>query len=662
MEYFYSHIAENDLNRDFIDALRNYAEEVKEQIYLLQHPLTDSKYSYEVHDVGIVLMRKHKIAFVSFKKDNRDQFEDYKTDVLEDINSLSDTYGYRNLVGRVRKWENEITISCFLDKIDDYIKWIKRLELHDENQYRRLELIITLFIGSINDVSNLSLEKSTSIIERVKQKIQVFDGEQTRFIYGDYTGTGKQIIVQGLSGTGKTELLLHKLREIYLTDPQLPIGFTCHNKILADSLRKRIPDFFNFMKVKKQIEWDKLLCVNAWGQSSSITSGIYRYICNYYDIPFWNFRQCGSFNNACKKAIEELKSIKIKNNFAFSYIFIDESQDFDDSFFTLCEMVTEHKVFIAGDIFQSIFEENAKTKRTPTLLLSNCYRTDPKTLMIAHALGLGLYEKKKLWWLKEEEWKQCGYIVEKKEDVFSLTRYPLHRFDDDNDEFRSFEILRTDNFCNGIKKILIEIKEEFPNVSPEDIGIIYIDDESYIYDLSSNIVNIINMQFEWKTNVAYETKHTAKDSVFISNRNNVKGLEFPIVICITKKIHSTISYRNTLYTMLTRSFIRSYLLIEKGEENGLTAEILQGIRMTLRNKKIEVTAPTQEETQDMLKWFEGAKRVESLAEKLKKVFKELNINDMKVQESILAAINIDKIKNLDYEKLKTMVSLMSSMI
>ena len=27
--------------------------------------------------------------------------------------------------------------------------------------------------------------------------------------------------------------------------------------------------------------------------------------------------------------------------------------------------------------------------------------------MIAHALGLGLYEKKKLWWLKEEEWKQC---------------------------------------------------------------------------------------------------------------------------------------------------------------------------------------------------------------------------------------------------------------
>lgn len=208
MEYFYSHIAENDLNRDFIDALRNYAEEVKEQIYLLQHPLTDSKYSYEVHDVGIVLMRKHKIAFVSFKKDNKDQFEDYKTDVLEDINSLSDTYGYRNLVGRVRKWENEITISCFLDKIDDYIKWIKRLELHDENQYRRLELIITLFIGSINDVSNLSLEKSTSIIERVKQKIQVFDGEQTRFIYGDINSISKPFLMMDICKNSRAFLFI----------------------------------------------------------------------------------------------------------------------------------------------------------------------------------------------------------------------------------------------------------------------------------------------------------------------------------------------------------------------------------------------------------------------------------------------------------------------
>lgn len=662
MEYFYSQILENKQNTDFISNLRKFAQKTQRQVYLLRKPLTDSRYEYDIKDVGIVLMREYKITFVAFDEINRNSFNDYKTDVLEDINSLSDTYNYRSLIGRVRKWENDLTMSCYLDETLDFENWLKKIKLEDESQYRRLELVITLFIGSINDVSNLSLDKSESIIQRVKQKIQVFDGEQTRFIYENYEDAGKQIIVQGLSGTGKTELLLHKLREIYLKDQELPIGFTCHNKILAYNLRKRITQFFDFMMVKKQIDWEKLLCVNAWGKSNESKSGIYRYICEFYDIPFWSLKQCGSFNNACIRAIKDLKSLKNDFKYAFSYIFIDESQDFDKSFFSLCEMVTKHKVFIAGDIFQSIFENNAKYKMTPTLLLSNCYRTDPKTLMIAHALGLGLYEKKKLWWLKEDEWKQCGYIVERNGNLYSLTRHPLSRFDDDDENFRSFELYRTEDFCKGIGQLISLIKEEFSDVNPEDIGIIYIDDESYIYDLSVNLVKLINEEFKWKTNVAYETKHTEKDSVFISNRNNVKGLEFPIVICITKKIQSSISYRNTLYTMLTRSFIRSYLLIEKNNDNGLSPDILLGIRMTLREKKIRVTTPSSEETKEMQKWFEGAKLVESLSDRLTKIFAELNIDDLKERENILSAINLDKIRNLDSEKLKVIINAMKDAI
>ena len=31
-----------------------------------------------------------------------------------------------------------------------------------------------------------------------------------------------------------------------------------------------------------------------------------------------------------------------------------------------------------------------------------CYRTEPKTLMFAQALGMGLFEDNKLWWLSKE--------------------------------------------------------------------------------------------------------------------------------------------------------------------------------------------------------------------------------------------------------------------
>lgn len=57
----------------------------------------------------------------------------------------------------------------------------------------------------------------------------------------------------------KTELLLHKLKDIYIASKDKKIIFTCHNKILADSLRTRIPDFFNFMRVEEQIRWNKRL-------------------------------------------------------------------------------------------------------------------------------------------------------------------------------------------------------------------------------------------------------------------------------------------------------------------------------------------------------------------------------------------------------------------
>lgn len=40
--------------------------------------------------------------------------------------------------------------------------------------------------------------------------------------------------------------------------------------------------------------------------------------------------------------------------------------------------------------------------------------------MFAQALGMGLFEDRKLWWLEKEQWQQCGYNVEEKDGKYIL--------------------------------------------------------------------------------------------------------------------------------------------------------------------------------------------------------------------------------------------------
>ena len=114
-------------------------------------------------------------------------------------------------------------------------------------------------------------------------------------------------------------------------------------------------------------------------------SGIYRYICEQNDLDFLNFRQSGSFDSACKNAINQLKK-KEKVNFVFSYMFIDESQDFDESFFDLCNLVTEKNIYVAGDIFQSIFDENISSTIEPDFLFPRAVNCMGFSSLYSHAI------------------------------------------------------------------------------------------------------------------------------------------------------------------------------------------------------------------------------------------------------------------------------------
>ena len=629
--FFYSQVEKNDTNELLIDAVEKYVNETKEQVYIINKPLGEKKYTYDYEDKALVLLSpKHKIIFLDIGIDE-ELFEEYIDDFIEDLGSISDKFSYRDYIGRPKKWKREVVEDTTFTESFNVKELLENNKINDVALQRKSELLISLLTGSINDIETIKCDVPETLLDKVKRKIVLFDGDQTRFIY--QKPRKHRINIQGLSGTGKTELLLHKLKEIYTESKDSKIMFTCFNKILASSLRKRIPDFFNFMKMDEQIKWNtKLWTVNAWGSKADINSGAYRYICDFYNVNFYRFSFTMNFDKACKLALEEINQIDTGFEYAFDYMLIDESQDFPESFFELCDKVTKNNIYVAGDIFQDIFDNNIENSTNADFLLSRCYRTDPRTLMFAHSLGMGLFETPKLNWLSDEEWKACGYIVENDGNNVNLSRESLRRFEDlDLENIESMKILaREDNSVQSIEKSILKIikniRKENNTVLAEDIAIIFVDGGKYVYNLADRLEFSIMEKFEWGVNKAYESKEKISDNIFISNKNNVKGLEFPFVICIANTIKSDLKYRNALYMMLTRSFIQSYLLV--ADSDTVIPDIQNGLNKINTKNYIETTTPTKSEQENIKNTIIQYKEENSISYKdfLTMIFNDLKID------------------------------------
>ena len=566
--YYYSNINLEDLpheQKNFIQKLSKYSNDTKNVMYIINKPLGDKKYFYDYDKAFLVLMPKYKLLFINFEADDNN-FENYVEDFKEDLGYISDKFDYKEILGRPREWRDRYfhNLNYYEIKDNEIEEIFDKYKLSNEIDIRKCELLISLLTGSINEAKRIGEEIPQDILDKIKRKIVLFDADQTRFIYKELDK--KRITIQGLAGTGKTELLLHKLKDLYLKDDNSKIVFTCYNKILADSLRTRIQNFFDFMKVEEQIKWnERLWTINSWGTKYDKNSGVYRYICEYYDIPFSTYSYLNSFDAVCRKALDEIELLENNEKFkeCFDYVLIDESQDFPESFFKLCEKVTRKNVYVAGDIFQNVFDHGIDEKVSPDFLLNKCYRTDPRTLMFAHGLGMGLFEEKPLRWLTDKEWEICGYNIKKDDGNYILSRNPIRRFEGiDTEESTNIIPIYNKKYENSIMDTLEEICNQNPTVKPDDIAIIFLENTAENYELADTLQILVNQKFGWQINKGYESKEKLENCLFVSNKNNVKGLEFPFVICIIRTpIQTDLQVRNSLYMMLTRSFLKSYFML-----------------------------------------------------------------------------------------------------
>lgn len=151
-----------------------------------------------------------------------------------------------------------------------------------------------------------------------------------------------------------------------------------------------------------------------------------------------------------------------------------------------------------------------------------------------------------------------------------------------------------DEYLSTVLGTIDNIRACNPTVLPDDIGIIFMENIDANFKLASNLQSMIKEKYNWTVNIGYETKEKKKGTLFVSNRNNVKGLEFPFVICIMQNaLTNDFSIRNSIYMMLTRSFLTSYLILPSAAKN---IEILKpGIEFVNRKGFLKVEEPSDEE-------------------------------------------------------------------
>lgn len=583
---------------EFLVKLKQYSAENSVPVYAIKKPLVgQGKLDYDYHESVVILVPKHKIIIANYGN-NCNDFEDFVDDFTSDLESLSKKYEYVNHLGRKRNWEKScVSVVPSLTNNDSISKIVSNNKVQCQDE-RKVELLISLLIGSINDIDSVGVEVPELLLDKIKKKIILFDGMQSRFIYE--TLEKKVITIQGLAGTGKTELLLHKLKELYISEKESKIAFTCHNKVLAQVMRDRLPSFFNFMKVNEQIDPNRLFVYHSWGSNYANNRGLYSHICMLYKLDILTFSSHNTFNVVCKQALEELKAKDFEP--FFDYIFIDESQDFTQEFFDLCEIVTKKQVCIAGDIFQNVFDRNIKPSINMDFLLNKCYRTEPKTLMIAHAIGLGLYEGENfLRWLEDSEWEACGYDIRRESGKAILSRSPIRRFDDINETFQSINIreFRQGEEIKSVIKCIQTIVKENTSITPEDIAIVFLGDRR-IYNLIDQLAFEIYDKLGWDSTKAYNTKSKERNKVCLTNINNVKGLEFPFIVCIeTGDIDRSILKRNSIYTVLTRSFICSYFLVPEGNSEFVSI-YSSAIEQVNTDNYMSLIEPTKEAKENQL--------------------------------------------------------------
>lgn len=281
-------------------------------------------------------------------------------------------------------------------------------------------------------------------LKRLEESIANLDARQNKAVIETVDGVQR---IRGLAGSGKTIILALKAAYLHSQHPDWKIAVTFNTRSLKEQFRRLINNFV-IEQSGDEPDWSKIYVVNAWGApGDNSRTGLYFQFTQAQGIDYVDFgaakRRYGfddAFSGVCREAISSSK----QETPIYDAILVDEAQDFDPSFLSLCYRMLHapKRLVYAYDELQSLTDASLpppeeifgydkrghprvsfrqiEGKPSPDIILEKCYRNSRPVLTTAHAIGFGIYRAEDpktgtglvQMFSQRKLWEEVGYVVE----------------------------------------------------------------------------------------------------------------------------------------------------------------------------------------------------------------------------------------------------------
>ena len=490
---------------------------------------------------------------------------------------------FNNITSKQRKIGN----IDIINDISELSQIIEEQEMSDE-LYKTILAEIENSNATIKHEKREVKKKNTKadILNKIEQEIATLDSRQSQAAYTDITGPQR---IRGLAGSGKTILLCMKAAYLHYKYPEKKILYTFYTKSLYDYIELLITRFYKKIGNGMPPDFKEGIHIrHSWGGATQ--SGVYTDTCWNNKIQPINFNDISATNKFDFACNDLLKRLNGNINKEYDYVIIDEAQDFSKSFFWLCrEIVKNDSIIWAYDVCQNIFDVNIRdtvslfenkyrkggidlvklNQKTPDIsndiILEKCYRNPYEILVMAHALGFGIYNDELIQCFEDKlSWEEMGYVVEEGDCIEGekmvisrpIENSPRNHRVADNYKLESLDDFEKEvNFvCNSIEN---DIKNE--GLKPEDIMVISLDDryaKTYFKKISVRLAEMNILSNNLSTDYFYRG-FIKENCVTLSTVYKAKGNESAAVYVVGADAFENDKYdrsmRNKIFTAFTRA-------------------------------------------------------------------------------------------------------------